>query len=104
MYAMDGPQNGTCEQRKEARIVAGRTGWIAFQKGARLRECFVGDESDNRRSSTSPVQSYLDSEATLARRRVRLPGIPAAPHARRLGLGATWNRPSQVGIVPLRTS
>jgi len=35
------------EQRKKGRTVAGRTGWIAFQKGARLRECFVGDESDN---------------------------------------------------------
>ena len=35
------------EQRRETRIVAGRTGWIAFQKGARLRECFVGDESAN---------------------------------------------------------
>ena len=38
---------GAAEQRKKGRTVAGRTGWIAFQKGARLRECFVGDESDN---------------------------------------------------------
>jgi hypothetical protein len=37
----------TAEQRREARIIAGRAGWIAFQKGVRLRECFVGDESDN---------------------------------------------------------
>jgi hypothetical protein len=37
----------TAERRREPRIVAGRTGWIAFRKGARLRECVVGDESDS---------------------------------------------------------
>jgi hypothetical protein len=37
----------TAEQRREARIAAGRIGWVAFQKGARLRECFVRDESDS---------------------------------------------------------
>jgi hypothetical protein len=35
------------ERRKEARMIAGRNGWIAFRKGARLRECFVGDEGAN---------------------------------------------------------
>jgi hypothetical protein len=37
----------SAERRRAPRILAGRTGWIAFRKGARLRECFVGDESDS---------------------------------------------------------
>jgi hypothetical protein len=35
------------EQRKGERMVAGRTGWIAFQKMATLRKCFVDNESHN---------------------------------------------------------
>ena len=46
--AAPGPNSKVvAEQRKEARMVAGRNGWIAFRKGARLRECFVGNEGDN---------------------------------------------------------
>ena len=33
------------EQRKDERMVAGRTGWIALQKMGTLRKCLVDNES-----------------------------------------------------------
>jgi hypothetical protein len=46
------------EQRKKGRTVAGRTGWIAFQKGARLREVLWAMNlimEHNSQSTGSPI-------------------------------------------------
>jgi hypothetical protein len=57
------------EQRKKGRTVAGRTGWIAFQKGARLREVLWAMNlimEHNSQSTGSPI--YPRSSTFIFRR------------------------------------
>jgi hypothetical protein len=77
--APDRHDKRTAERRREARIAAGRIGWVAFQKGSRLRECFVRDESGG------GAQITIDETANL-------------PHAFYLHFSAhfVWRRYCQV--------